>query len=86
MFPSIQADRVIKALYEEGRDYEAELASAEMGVELQAILRGEIPEKKERDLPTQAQGGAELPRLGIGNEITPSKKAAELGATPRGGA
>ena len=56
LFPSIKADRVIKALYEEGREYEAELASAQMGMELQAVLRGEIPKQEERDMPTQVTG------------------------------
>ncbi len=56
LFPSIKADRVIKALYEEGREYEAELASAQMGMELQAVLRGEVPEVEPPEQPTQVQG------------------------------
>lgn len=56
LFPSIKADRVIKALYEEGREYEAELASAQMGMELQAVLRGEIPEVKPTEEPKQVTG------------------------------
>jgi len=83
LFPSIKADRVIKSLVEEGRDYEAELASAQMGMELQAVLRGEIPEVKPTREPTQVQ--AAVP-LGIGDEKTSAKKAAELEATPREGA
>ena len=55
LFPSIKADRVIKALVEEGMDFEAELASAAMGVELQGVLRGEVRKKDKPDLPTQVQ-------------------------------
>ena len=56
LFPSIKADRVIKALYEEGREYEAELASAQMGMELQAVLRGEVPKVEPPEQPTQVTG------------------------------
>ena len=75
LFPAIKADRVIKALYEEGREYEAELASAQMGMELQAVLRGEIPKKEERDMPTQVQGATV--------RGMPTQQVAELEATPR---
>lgn len=56
LFPSIKADRVIKALYEEGREYEAELASAQMGMELEAVLRGEVPKVEPAEEPTQVIG------------------------------
>ena len=83
LFPSIKADRVIKSLLEEDRDYEAELASAQMGIDLQAILRGEIPKVEPAREPTQVQ--ATMPTVGIGDEKTSAKKAAELEATPEGG-
>lgn len=86
LFPAIKADRVIKSLYEEGREYEAELASAQMGMELQAVLRGEVPEVEPREEPAQVQATAPMPKLGIGDEKTSARKAAELKATPRGGA
>jgi len=84
LFPAIKADRVIRSLVEEGRDYEAELASAQMGMELQAVLRGEVPEAEPAREPTQVQ--AAIPTLGIGDEKTSAQKAAELEATPREGA
>ncbi len=72
LFPSIKADRVIRALYEEGREYEAELASAQMGMELQAVLRGEVPEVEPPEQPTQVTGAT-----------LRGQKAAEPEATPR---
>ena len=83
LFPSVKADRVIKALLDDGKDYEAELASAEMGIDLQARLRGEIPKGREAPKePTQVQ--PTMPELGVGDEITSAAKAAGLKATPRG--
>ncbi len=84
LFPSVKADRVIRALLDDGRDYEAELASAEMGIDLQARLRGEVPKEAEAPKePTQVQPA--MPELGVGDEITSAAKAAGLKATPREG-
>lgn len=76
LFPSIKADRVIKALYEEGREYEAELASAQMGMELQAVLRGEVPEVKPAEEPTQVRGAT------LRGQRTPAQEVTEPEATP----
>ncbi len=82
LFPTIKADRVIRSLYEEDKDYEAKLASAAMGIDLQAMLRGEMPKPEVPKGPTQVQVGAEMPELGVGNEITSATKATQLKGTP----
>ena len=54
--PAIKMDRIIRALVEAGRDFEAELLSAEMGVNLQQMLAGDIsqiPKPEKEDEPTQ---------------------------------
>jgi len=73
LFPSIKADRVIKALYEEGREYEAALASAQMGMELQAVLRGEVPKVEPAEEPTQVTG-ATLKGMPTQPEVTPREE------------
>jgi len=53
--PAIKLNRIIESLIEEGKEFEAELLSAEMGVSLQAMLAGEVgqlPKPEEAEKPT----------------------------------
>ena len=69
--PAIKINRIVKDLLEMGEDFEAELLSAEMGVNLQQMLAGEVPTQKleKVDEPTQvlslfggaSQGGGRPP-------------------------
>ncbi len=87
--PAVMRTRIIKALAEEGGDdeqFEAELMSAEAGMELQRILAGEVPELPEP--PTKGGGEAPVvPLLGKGGQRGGARlsatKAAELKKKPR---
>lgn len=53
--PAIKLNRTIESLIEEGKEFEAELLSTEMGVSLQAMLAGEVgqlPKPEEAEKPT----------------------------------
>jgi len=55
LFPAVEARRVLESLIEDGRNEEAELASAQMGVELQQIMAGEMatPKPEQEQEPKQ---------------------------------
>lgn len=63
VFPSIKMRRIIVDLAEEGRDEEAELASAEAGVSLKQMLAGEMappkpePEQEPKQVLSLFEGG-----------------------------
>jgi len=83
--PILRLDKQIRALLDAGMDYQAELLSAEMGIAIGALLRGEIElpkavEKKPQQMINMFGGGMG----GVGGEMSSAKKAAELQQTPRG--
>ncbi len=86
--PAIRINRTIMALVEMGEDFEAELLSAEMGVNLEQMLRGEItvgteePAKPQASIPGLAEGlDFTIPQS---PQTTPQKKASIVKKTPRG--
>ena len=68
--PAIKINRIIKDLVDMGEDFEAELLSAEMGINLKRMLAGDIgqqPKPEKKDEPTQVLslfggGGGGTPR------------------------
>ena len=83
LFPIIEQTRIIKTLAESEDDdlvFEAELAALSMGISLDRLMGGELPEvpreKEQRALPLN---------LGLGGETTWAQKAADVQGTPQGG-
>ena len=84
--PAVMRTRIIKALMEKGGDdteFEAELMSAEMGMDVKRVMAGEMPE------PEITKGGGAapvVPLLGKGGQRggarLSAQKAAELKRTP----
>jgi len=73
--PAIKINRTIEALAEMGKSFEAELMSAEMGVNLKQMLRGEVTQEvkpKEEKEPTQV-----APMFGGGGATRPQPPPAE---------
>ncbi len=82
--PILRLDKQIRALLDNDMDYQAELLSEEMGVALDALLRGEVePTKAEVAKPQQMPNLFGGP-VGIGGEMSSAKKAADLQQTPEG--
>lgn len=85
--PAVMRTRIIKDLAESGdeeMEFEAELMSAEMGMDLQRVLAGELPEAPE---VTEGGGAAPVvPLLGKGGQMGGARlsatKAAEMKRTP----
>lgn len=85
--PAVKIHRTIKALLEEAERgnedaaFEAELLSAEMGVNLKQLLAGEasqVPKPETAEAPQPL-----LPTFGKGGGKTSAKKSADLQAEPR---
>lgn len=82
--PAIMKDRVIRALLEQDEDYEAELLSMEMGLDLDRIKAGELPQPPGPGVPgAEAPPMPTIPLMAPGGGKTSAKKAAEMKATPR---
>lgn len=88
--PTVLKIRVIKSLAEEGKDFEAELLAKEVGLTIDQILEGKLPEAPMPALEPPRAPEAMLPLLGEGERerptlrgITPARQAAELKRTPR---
>lgn len=85
--PAIKMNRTIMSLLEMAKrgdkhaEFEAEMLSAEMGVNLKQMLAGDtkqIPRPEEAEKPQPV-----VPLFGKGGGVTSARKAAELQATPR---
>lgn len=84
--PAVMKTRIIKALMEiggEDEEFEAELMSAEMGMDVKRVMAGEIPE-----IPAVTEGGMAppVPLLGKGGQrggaSLSASRAAEIKRTP----
>ncbi len=87
--PAVQRTRIIKALAEHGGDdeqFEAELMSAEMGMDVKRVMAGELPEMPEEPITKGGGAAPVVPLLGKGGQKGGAKlsadKAAELKRTP----
>ena len=82
LFPVIKQTRVIKALAESKNDdhvFEAEIAAVSMGISLDKMMAGEVPELP----PSPEQRPQPLPlQLGVGGGRTSAQRAADLQRTP----
>lgn len=81
--PSVARMRIIDSLIDMGKQDEAELMAAEMGVDLERIMSGEVlgEEKPPTEKPKAPK--PTLPLLGEKGAGASARKAAELAAEPR---